>query len=103
MTAMAAREAWQLQCSLGLWDEKEGADSFAAFRHAAAWEACGVDSFRAMQQRHYLPALARFRELCGASRQAADIRARTLGDGSRRALGALRRECAEKCEKCLRG
>ena len=69
---MAAREAWLFQCKLGLWDEREE-DSFGKFRHAAAWEACGVDSFCAMQQRHWLSALARFRELAarpGAERLA---------------------------------
>lgn len=86
---LAAIEAHRVQQRAGLADE-----DFDAFRHAAAWEVCGVRSFRALQQRHYDAALARFRELAGRDREAAAARSRLAGDPARRALASLRLECA---------
>jgi len=88
--AMAAQAAWQVQTRLGLWAPADGdAD---AFRHAAAFDACGLASFRAMTQRHFLPVLGYFRTLAGG--EARRLLAHAALDDTRRALAKLQDECA---------
>lgn len=86
---LAAQSACRVQTDLGLWSPADGdAD---AFRHAAAFDACGVASFRAMTQRQFPAALAYFRELAGGDGRGMLARAAT--DDARRALAALKAEC----------
>jgi hypothetical protein len=87
--AAAAGAAWELQVKLGLWTVADGDRD--AFRHAAAFDACGVASFRAMTQRHYLIVLGYYRELSG--RDGRRLLDRAATDDTRRALAALHREC----------
>jgi hypothetical protein len=87
---LAALAAHREQRRCGLAEDGD----FDAFRHAAAWEICGVASFRALQQRHYNAVLGRFRALAGDSRGAGRVAARSCGDGERRAMAKLRLECA---------
>ena len=94
----AAAAAHRAQIAAGCWSAEDGA--FDDFRHGAAFDACGVASFRAMQQRHYLPALLHFQQLAGR-----DVRRRqdAIGaDDSRRALAKLRQECADAAD-CFGG
>ncbi len=88
---LAARAAYDAQVLAGLWSEAEG---FEAFRRAAAFEACGVASLRAMGQRHYNAVRARLLALAGREREAGYAERRACGDDARRALARLERECA---------
>jgi len=95
---LASQDAIRMQVKTGLWTNADG--DFEAFRHAAAFDACGVASFRAMQQRHYLPALLHFRALAGQN--VIQSQARLATDDSRRALGQLKLECQRSAE-CFGG
>lgn len=95
---LASQDAMRMQVKVGLWTEADG--DFETFRHAAAFDACGVGSFRAMQQRHYMPALLHFRSLAGHN--VVQSQARLATDDSRRALGQLKMEC-QRAADCFGG
>ena len=92
---LAANAAYAMQMEHGLW-----AGTYDDFRHGAAFDACGVSSFRAMQQRHYLPTLLHYRALAGADVQRQRVALAT--DDTRRALAKLRQECEEAAD-CFGG
>jgi hypothetical protein len=90
LLAQAAGRAFAVQVDLGLWDPKRDGDA-ETFRHAACFDACGVSSARAMQQRHYAACMAYLCALAGGEVSA--LRSRAAGDDARRALARLRLEC----------
>ena len=89
---MVASKAYKVQTALNIYND----GTFDAWRHEQAREACGVGSFCAMQQRHYLKALAKFRMLAGED--VSRLTRREVGDGTRRAFAKLQAECREQAE-----